>query len=120
MNHNGKKPRGGPGCEAGLLTGAGCRGSLALVAFALIGVAIIEAQVITIFPPEYGEFAVRLRANSRRWLRLLALCERRLGIQSDDYFLRSYRIATAPEPNSSQLTSFKSTCFDSPANNVGP
>jgi len=25
-----------------------------------------------------------------------------------------------PEPNSSRLTSLKSTCFDSPANNVGP
>src|SRR5947209_1811083 len=33
---------------------------------------------------------------------------------------RAYRIATAPEPNSSRLTSFKSTRFDSPANNVGP
>jgi len=33
--------------------------------------------------------------------------------------LGSYRIATAPEPNASLLTSFKSTCFDSPANNVG-
>ena|SRR5688572_1183323 len=38
----------------------------------------------------------------------------------DGYVLGSYRIATAPEPNSSRLTSFKSTCFDSPANNVGP
>jgi hypothetical protein len=38
----------------------------------------------------------------------------------DGYLLGSYPIATAPEPNSSQLTSFKSTCFDSPANNVGP
>src|SRR6476619_2543605 len=36
------------------------------------------------------------------------------------YLLSSYRIATAPELNSSRLTSFKSTCFDSPANNVGP
>src|SRR5918996_844910 len=36
------------------------------------------------------------------------------------YILGSYRIATAPEPNSSRLTSFKSTRFDSPANNVGP
>jgi hypothetical protein len=36
------------------------------------------------------------------------------------YLLGSYRIATAPEANSSRLTSFKSTCFDSPANNVGP
>src|SRR3977135_2256635 len=38
----------------------------------------------------------------------------------DVYLLGSYRIATAPEPNSSRLTSFKSTRFDSPANNVGP
>src|ERR1019366_9507712 len=38
----------------------------------------------------------------------------------DGYLLGSYRIATAPEPNSSWLTSFKSTCLDSPANNVGP
>jgi hypothetical protein len=36
------------------------------------------------------------------------------------YLLGSYRIATAPEPNSSRLTSLKSTGFDSPANNVGP
>src|SRR5207302_10948644 len=39
---------------------------------------------------------------------------------TDSYLLGSYRIATAPDPNSSRLTSFKSTCFDSPANNVGP
>jgi len=38
----------------------------------------------------------------------------------DGYLLGSYRIATAPEPNPSRLTSFKSKCFDSPANNVGP
>ncbi len=38
----------------------------------------------------------------------------------DSYVLGSYRIATAPEPNSSRLTSFRSTCFDSPANSVGP
>src|SRR5438876_7182872 len=38
----------------------------------------------------------------------------------DGYVLGSYHIATAPEPNSSRLTSFKSTCFDSPANTVGP
>src|SRR5438876_11685082 len=38
----------------------------------------------------------------------------------DGYLLGSYRIATAPEPNSSRLTSVKSTHFDSPANNVGP
>src|ERR687896_659093 len=38
----------------------------------------------------------------------------------DGYLLGSYRIATAPEPNSSRPTSFRSTCFDSPANSVGP
>src|SRR5207302_1880498 len=38
----------------------------------------------------------------------------------DGYLLGSYRIATAPDPNYSRLTSFKSTGFDSPANNVGP
>jgi hypothetical protein len=40
--------------------------------------------------------------------------------KADDYLLGSYRIATTPEPNSSRLMSFKSTRFDSPANNVGP
>src|SRR4029077_16229999 len=39
---------------------------------------------------------------------------------TDGHLLGSYRIVTAPEPNSSRLTSFKSTRFDSPANNVGP
>src|SRR5204862_5747052 len=39
---------------------------------------------------------------------------------TDGYLLGSYRIATAPEPNSNRLTSFKSTRLDSPANNVGP
>jgi hypothetical protein len=42
------------------------------------------------------------------------------AIKPDGYLLGSYRIAAAPEPNSCRLTSFKSTCFDSPANNVGP
>jgi hypothetical protein len=32
----------------------------------------------------------------------------------------SYRIATAPELNSRRSTKFKSTCFDRPANEVGP
>src|SRR6266581_2565487 len=36
------------------------------------------------------------------------------------YLFGSYRIATAPDPNSSRLTSFKSRRFDNPANNVGP
>src|SRR5574338_929031 len=45
-------------------------------------------------------------------------CDHRLpGLR---YLLGSYRIATAPEPNSCRLTSFRSTGFDSPANNVGP
>ena len=38
----------------------------------------------------------------------------------DGYLLGSYRIATTPEANYNRLTSFKSTRFDSPANNVGP
>jgi hypothetical protein len=42
------------------------------------------------------------------------------GYHANGYLLGSYRIATAPEPNSSRLTSLKSTGFDSPANNVGP
>jgi hypothetical protein len=36
------------------------------------------------------------------------------------YLLGSYRVATAPEPNSSRLTSLKSTCFDSPALDRSP
>src|SRR5262245_1128229 len=36
------------------------------------------------------------------------------------YLFGSYRITTAPEPNSSRLASFKSMSFDRPANNVGP
>src|SRR5574341_2943 len=40
--------------------------------------------------------------------------------KTDGYLLGSYRIATAPELNSSLLTSFKSIRLDSPANNVGP
>jgi hypothetical protein len=49
--------------------------------------------------------------------------ERRRPTQArkpDGYLLGTYRIATAPEPNSSRSTSFKSTRFESPANNVGP
>jgi hypothetical protein len=45
----------------------------------------------------------------------------RLGLNTlNGYLLGSYRIATVPEPNSSRLTSLKSTGFDRPANNVGP
>jgi len=36
------------------------------------------------------------------------------------YLLGSYRIATAPDPNSSRLTSLKSISFDSPANKRRP
>ena len=36
------------------------------------------------------------------------------AFSADGYLLGTYRIATAPEPNSSRLTSFKSICFDSP------
>src|SRR6185436_1935442 len=35
-------------------------------------------------------------------------------------YFGSYLIATAPEPNSSRLTSFRSMRFGNPANNVGP
>src|SRR6185437_8025059 len=38
----------------------------------------------------------------------------------NSYLLGSYRIAIAPDPNSTRLTSFKSIDFASPANNVGP
>ena len=38
----------------------------------------------------------------------------RWKIKPEGYLLGSYRIATAPEPNSSRLTSFKSTCSIAP------
>ncbi len=38
----------------------------------------------------------------------------------NSYCFGSYRIATAPEPNSSRLTSLKSVRFDRPASSVGP
>ena len=44
----------------------------------------------------------------------------RVPVDLAGYLLGSYRIATAPEPNSSRLTSFKSIRVESPANNVGP
>src|SRR5215831_15968083 len=44
----------------------------------------------------------------------------RKRVGSFAYLFGSYRIATAPEPNSRRLTSLKSTSFDSPANSVGP
>src|SRR5260370_14063537 len=43
-----------------------------------------------------------------------------VSFSADGYLLGSYRIATAPEANSSRLKSFKPIRFDSPANNVGP
>src|SRR5687767_6142642 len=62
-------------------------------------------------PTRTGEPAVQQVLRGRK---LLA----EAGGQS--YLLGSYRNATAPEPSSSRLTSFKSSGFDSPANNVGP
>jgi hypothetical protein len=50
------------------------------------------------------------------WLHLLA----KQKVEEERYRFTSYRIATAPEPNSSRPTSFRSTIFDSPANKVGP
>src|SRR5436190_6009105 len=61
----------------------------------------------------------RLRTNSSP----AGSRSRRAGTQANKpngYLLGSYRIATAPEPNSSRLTSLKSICFDSPGKNVGP
>src|SRR5919106_1385740 len=51
---------------------------------------------------------------------LLVQAAAHLAGKPDGYLLGSYRIATAPDPNSSRLTSFRSTSFDSPANNFGP
>src|ERR1035438_1363823 len=49
----------------------------------------------------------------KAWPELLHVCGR-LGLNKPNgYLLGSYRIATAPEPNSSRLTSLKSTRFDS-------
>jgi hypothetical protein len=56
-------------------------------------------------------------ADSRRLYRSTIAV---LPCKTKTYLLGSYRIATAPEANSSRLTSLKSTRFDSPANNVGP
>jgi hypothetical protein len=44
----------------------------------------------------------------------VAVASRWLALAAMGYLLGSYRSATAPEPNSSRLTSVKSTCFDSP------
>src|SRR5271156_1292792 len=68
------------------------------------------------------EFRVRNASTDsnrgeERWQEKKGLPQRNLWT---GYLLGSYRIATTPEPNSNRLTSFKSTSFDSPANNVGP
>src|SRR6185503_14493108 len=64
----------------------------------------------------------RQQESSQRVQRRLTLTHQTVwgSASTEGYLLGSYRIATAPEPNSSRLTSFKSTRFDSPANNVGP
>src|SRR5262245_47292757 len=73
-----------------------------------------------------GQAILRHESNPfiDRWSALLrAIRKGDLGarrFQSRWLLLGSYRIATAPEPNSSRLTSFRSTRFDRPANNVGP
>jgi len=51
---------------------------------------------------------------------LTPIAQRESEVELRGYLLSSYRIATAPEPNSSRLTSFQSTRFESPGNNVGP
>src|SRR5258708_1108787 len=75
--------------------------------------ALAELDLVGADHTSHGDELARrdhLRRDPRRDVRL-ALAALTVG---------SYRIATAPEPNSSRLTSFRSTCFDSPANNVGP
>lgn len=42
------------------------------------------------------------------------------GVDPRTYRFTAYRSATAPDPNSSRPTSFRSTIFDSPENKVGP
>jgi hypothetical protein len=69
--------------------------------------------------------------SSSVWLRLLCNTAKRplpapiqegktpcksVNFCADGYLLGSYRIATAPEPNSSRVMSLKSICFDSTAN----
>src|SRR5262249_21778799 len=80
--------------------------------------------------PRIDAQALQLIERHRVLARSGANVEKRLHVGGGDlaelqdahssYLLGSYRIATAPEPNSSRLMSFKSTSFDSPANNVGP
>src|SRR6266498_3304303 len=70
------------------------------------------------------EFTPDIAVSSYREFQLscpsLSMMRPTRASKPDGYLFGSYRIATAPEPNSSRLTSFKSTRFDSPANNVGP
>src|SRR4029077_6621933 len=67
-------------------------------------------------------FERRRGAPAARW-RSARRVPQETSSRTDDSFLYplgSYRIAPPPEPTPSRLTSFKSTRFDSPANNVGP
>src|SRR6266699_2719726 len=77
--------------------------------------------VFTSAPPATGQLLSRLITQPRAWLGIISQMNQCFGMQkTSGYLLGSYRSATAPEPNSRRLTSFKSTYFDSPANNVGP
>src|SRR6266852_4224417 len=72
-------------------------------------------------PSESCETNIRKRSVCPRVQTPKGVPPARLGLNKPNgYLLGSYRIATAPEPNSSRLTSLKSIRFDSPANNVGP
>src|SRR5206468_2471105 len=78
--------------------------------------------VALILPTQH---APTVASGSRRYLNQGAIPARHRAQPTratgpDNYLLGSYRIATAPEPNSSRLTSFKSRRFANPANNVGP
>jgi len=60
--------------------------------------------------------AARLFGNNRSYAHE-SFCRKKMRL---GYLLGSYSIAAVPESNSTRLTSFKSTTFDSPASNVGP
>src|SRR5882762_5792966 len=91
----------------------------------LAAIGLDDAGIVPAFPvadenvlAQVGLFQILLRrviisTVSRATWKSVNFC-------ADGYLLGSYRIATAPEANSSRLTSLKSTGFDSPANNVGP
>jgi hypothetical protein len=87
--------------------------------------ASVAAERPKLSDPAHGTPRLQPRRSRRvrcsAWLGIISQMNQCFGMQkTSGYLLGSYRSATAPEPNSRRLTSFKSTYFDSPANNVGP